>query len=82
VTVGEHDRATGGDHHPSVYRVVGAAAGVVLLRVTDGDGRRRAIGDLVRVDGATLADEFAVANDPDAGLTPRWTLRHAAPGLY
>jgi hypothetical protein len=80
--VGDHYRPTTDGHHPGVFRVVGADGRVALLRVADADGRRVTTGDLRHVDDATLREEFAPAEDPDAGLTPIRSLRNALSGLY
>lgn len=72
VTVGEHVEYSGSGHAPGVYRVVGIdEESVTLLRVTDGDGTRRATGAVVTVERPLV--DFQSAPDPDAGIDPvRW----------
>jgi hypothetical protein len=81
-TVGEHYRPTTEAHPAGVYRVVGAAEPVVLLRVGSGDDRRVHTGEVVHVDQPALAAEFEPASDPDAGFAPIAGLRNAVSGLY
>ncbi|NHN58741.1 MULTISPECIES: hypothetical protein [Halorussus] len=89
VEVGEHYRpadrirdAEGVPLTPGVYRVVGATRGVVLLRVTDEDGRRAHTGELRHVAPETLDSEFEPADDPDAGLSPVRDARNLLSGMY
>lgn len=91
VAVGEHYRAIASAHEDGiaaseasggVYRVVGAGDPVALLRVTDGDGRRRHTGELVRVSPDAFDDAFDPAIDPDAGLSPVRGVRNQLQGLY
>jgi len=65
----DHFRATpSADADPGIYRVVGTSeTTVTLLRVTDGDGTRRATGDLCRVSLATLDSDFEPAENPGDG---------------
>lgn len=80
--VGDHYRPTGDALDPGVYRVVGTAEEVVLLRVGDADGRRVHTGEVSRVDPATLDAEFESAPDPDAGVGPVSAVKNALQGLY
>lgn len=68
----DHVEASGDEHVPGVYRVVGIdEESVTLLRVTDGDGTRRATGAVVTVERPLV--DFQSAPDPDAGIDPvRW----------
>jgi len=77
--VGEHYRPADGD---GIYRVVGTTDGVVLLQVTDEDGRRAHTGNVRRVEPDTIGDEFEPASDPDAGVSPVAAVRNALQGLY
>lgn len=88
--VGDHlEHLPAGDHSGAprarpgaVYRVVGTADGVALLRLTDQDGRRRYTGDLVRLDRASVRTAFDPTANPDAGLALRHRLRTLAAGAY
>ena len=75
-----------GDHYEGsdgcVYRVVGAADAVVLLRLTTTDGRRVHSGDVRRVSTATLAEDFDPCENPDAGVTPIAATVNAMQGLF
>lgn len=82
VAIRAHYRPASDDYPAGVYRVVGAGDTVVLLRLTDGDGRRRHTGRLERVRGDALADHFEPVADPDAGFAPAAGLLNAAQGLY
>lgn len=79
---GAHYRTKTADYPAGVYRVVGSADEVVLLRLTDGDGQRRFSGRLVSVTGAELESCFERATNPDAGFTPRRSVRNALSGLF
>ena len=78
--IGDHYHPAG-DESP-VYRVVGVADGIALLRVTDADGRRTHTGDLRRVSRVDLRSEFDPAADPDAGFAPVAALRNLLQGMY
>jgi hypothetical protein len=78
--VGDHYRAAGDES--AVYRVVGAADRIALLRVTDADGRRAHTGDLRRVTEAELDAGFEPAADPDVGLSPLGSIRNLLQGMY
>ena len=80
--VNDHYRPTGEDHAPGVYRVVGATARVVLLRVADAEGRRVHTGEVATVPAETLDQEFEPAGNPDAGFSPVGALRNGLQGLY
>lgn len=77
----DHYRASGEAAAPGVYRVVGVGEEVTLLRVTDGSGRRRSTGRVVRVAHPVLASSFEPAEDPDRGVRPRAWLGNALSGL-
>jgi len=64
-----------------VYRVVGVGDRVTLLRVANGDGRRRHTGETIRVDREVLAEGFEPASDPDSGFSPLRWLRGQGQGL-
>ncbi|SIQ84989.1 hypothetical protein SAMN05421858_0599 [Haladaptatus litoreus] len=78
----EHYRPTDDTRTPGVYRVVGAPNEITLLRVTDGDGRRVATGELHHVSPHTLDAEFVRADNPDSGFTPIAGIRNMFTGLY
>jgi len=68
----QHVRATdGAGVEAGVYRVVGTSPdSVTLLRVTDGDGRRRNTGHVVTVSRSRFATDFEPAANPgDGGLS-------------
>jgi hypothetical protein len=76
-----------GDHYRSgdtsaVYRVVGTADGITLLRITDAGGRRTHTGDLRRVSEEELEAAFEPAEDPDADVSPVGILRNLLQGMY
>ena len=77
--VGEHYRPVDGG---GIYRVVGTTDDIVLLQVTDGDGRRVHTGTVRRVEPDTIEDEFEPASDPDAGVSPAVAVRNGLQGLY
>lgn len=66
----------------AVYRVVGTADGVTLLRVTDPEGRRRYPGELVRLAPETLRASFEPTENPDEGLALRHRCRTMVSGAY
>lgn len=80
--VGSHYRPAKESLEDGVYRVVGTADPVVLLRVADGDGRRIHTGQVVQLSPAELAADFEQAADPDAGIAPVSALHNALQGLY
>lgn len=83
VSVYDHVRATGEtDYSPGIYRVVGVEDGVTLLRLTDEDGRRRATGEVVTVDGDAFDTGFAEAPNPDAGIAALRRVRNLLDGLW
>jgi hypothetical protein len=75
-----------GDHFEDsdgcVYRVVGTANDVVLLRLTTPEGRRVHSGEVRRVSMSTLEAEFDHCANPDAGFTPLPTIINAIQGLF
>ena len=66
---------------PGVYRVVGTGNPVALLRVTDGEGKRRATGEVIRVPQADLATGFEPTENPDTGIDPIGAARNLASGV-
>lgn len=66
---------------PGVYRVVGTDEPVALLRITDGEGKRRATGEVVRVSRDDLSAVFERTQNPDAGIDPVRSLRNLASGV-
>jgi hypothetical protein len=64
-----YDHYRPSDGEDGVYRVVGTGEPVVLLRVTDADGRRRNTGELRRVSREELA-AFERVENPDSGFRP------------
>lgn len=82
VDVGAHYRPITGDYPPGVYRVVGTTDEIVLLRVTDGDGRRIHSGAVRSVVRDAVVTDFEPAADPDAGVHPIRAIRNALAGLY
>jgi hypothetical protein len=66
---------------PGVYRVVGTGNPVALLRVTDGEGKRRATGEVIRVPRADLAAGFEPTENPDTGIDPIGAARNLASGV-
>lgn len=82
VRVGEHYRPIADRYSPGVYRVVGTADDVTLLRITTVDGRRVSTGELCHVSLHILQTEFEFTENPDPGLTSVWGVRNALSGLY
>lgn len=81
VAVYDHLRPVDDDYSAGVYRVVGTADSVVLLRVTDERGRRRATGELLSIPHEALSD-FEPAANPDAGFRPLTWVRGLLSGTY
>ena len=82
VTNGEHYRSTGGTIPAGIYRVVGTAGAVVLLRVATPGGRRVNTGEIHHVAPERFEESFTPADNPDAGFDPARALRNAASGIF
>jgi hypothetical protein len=80
--IGTHYRPEDGDYQPGVYRVVGTSEPVSLLRVSDGDGRREATGEVVSVSESALEADFEPAENPDGDLNPVRAIQNLVTGLY
>jgi hypothetical protein len=69
------------DATPGIYRVVGTDdESVTLLRVTDGDGRRRHTGELLTIDDETLS-AFEPTENPDGNRALGATIASQLDGL-
>jgi hypothetical protein len=72
-----YDHVRAGEDAPveaGIYRVVGTGESVVLVRLTDADGRRRNTGSVVAVSRETLRSAFEPAPNPDDGFALRKVL--------
>ncbi len=79
---GDHYRPTTDGDERGVYRVVGTADEIALLRLTDADGNRIHSGYLCHCSRDALDSGWEPAEDPDAGLTPIADIRNMVSGLY